>query len=224
MRKEKLSDSNDLLLKASYFFAFLYWLDCENKTNKLFSTSVKVTSTFLLACHSFRKSGYQHNRALNAALIMNCVGDLVIELPVKNQILYAIPVFLIGHLFYSKHLYTHCMPYIDMNKFIALSAFTVISGIITKTIASKTSGILPYAIPVYALGLYVMFILAAIQKENAGRVSLAAFSYLAADVFIAVNKLIAKIPMASYFTWPAYFCGQADIVSHAPAVNRPCLD
>ena len=32
-----------------------------------------------------------------------------------------------------------------------------------------------------------MFVLASIQKKNAKRVSLAAFSYLAADVFIAVN-------------------------------------
>ncbi|MCX7120265.1 MAG: lysoplasmalogenase family protein [Gammaproteobacteria bacterium] len=203
------------LLTAAHLFAFLYWINCQHKNGSTLIISTKIMSTFLLALHNIKNN--PHNKSRNAALLAHCFGDLLIELPVEKPILLAIPAFFIGHLCCSLHLMQSCITMRELNlkKQMGLAAFTIASGLITREINAKTTGIMAYLIPVYGFALGTLFILSALQKQQAKPSAIAALSYIASDVLIAVNAFVFKIPHVNYATWPLYFLSQASSVSQS---------
>ena len=212
MSMQTVPEKEKWLLYAAYFFGSVYWANCENKTQSFFFVNSKVCSTLLLAIYSAIKN--PEKKAFNAALLAHCIGDAVIELPIKNAMLAAIPFFLSGHLLYSSHLLknTIALNEIDRKKYAGLFIFTLSSLLITRNLVSKTTGILTYAIPVYATALGAVFYLAWLQKEKANITVLSALSYIASDILIATNKLVQPMAMIGYVTWPLYFLGQVSNV------------
>ena len=209
------SPVKNLLLPAADLFGILYWLGCQQKTAFPAIIGSKVLSTFLLALHSFHQN--PNKKALNTALIAHCVGDLLIELPVKHPVLIAMPAFFVGHLCYCTHLLQSCHSTRDIHtkKILALAAFAAGSAFITQEITAHTKGIVSQVIPFYATALGVMFITASLQKENTQQKIVAASSYVISDILIAINKFVKVIPYVNYATWPLYLFGQRSIVLHA---------
>ena len=203
MRKDILRDDNPVL-RLSYFFALLYWLNCES--GSVPAVIAKVSSTALLALHAHRKVSQQPNQTVTS-LALHCVGDLLIELP-GNSILYAIPAFFLGHAFYISALKKNCIHLQDMNMPQALvtAAFTIYGTAFTNFLMTKTSDVIQCAIPLYSLALTAMFILACLQKKNTLHTFSSAFLYVASDNIIALNMFVKKTPYASYLSWPSYYC------------------
>ncbi|MDP1574603.1 MAG: lysoplasmalogenase family protein [Coxiellaceae bacterium] len=210
-----LSRLKALSLPAADLFGLLYWISCQKKTDYPLIITAKVLSTFLLAIHSFHKN--PKNTALNTALVAHCLGDLVIELPIENPVLMAMPIFFIGHLCYCAHLSQSChaLRETETRKMLSLMAFAIASAFITQEIAVHTKGIVSQAIPFYATALGIMFITACLQKENTQQKMAAAALYIISDVLIAVDRFVRIIPYANYATWPLYLFGQRSIALHA---------
>lgn len=203
--------------KAANFFACVYWINCQNKNYPVLIVMAKILSTFFLMQHALKKNPKHTIR--NTALATHCVGDLLIELPVENATIIAIPVFFVGHLCSVTHLLNNIVHPRDigLKKQMALMAFAITSGFITNEIYSNTTGVMSCAVPVYALALLTLFTLSAIQKESAKKMSAMALLYIISDVLIAANQLIQKIPYVNYVTWPLYFFSQHAMTNH---VNR----
>jgi hypothetical protein len=203
-----INDFNDnAILPLSYGLAALYWWRSADPT--ALDILAKVGSTALLAYHGHKTTEPNASKHMVAALVCHCIGDLLIELP-GNSLIYAIPAFFLGHSFYISTLQKNRFTLSELNvpRILAMAAFSLYGSAFTHLLTTKTEGVIQSAIPIYSLAISTMFMLACMQKENALRVFLGAFLYVASDNIIGANMFVKKIPGANYVSWPLYFLGQ----------------
>lgn len=208
----------------SQALALYYWANSTEEPKTTQAITAKVLSTCLLASYSYCKNS--EKKTLNSALVMHCLGDLLIELPmIQNKVLTAIPAFFIGHLCYCLHLSKNNASLFSLRfkQKLAMGGFVIGSCFVTKAIQSQTQGLVSQIIPVYALTLGSMVVLAALQKQRAKEKTCFALMYVLSDILIATRMLIKSNPLgkmaSSLVTWPFYLFSQSGLVYREASQN-----
>ncbi|OGT38746.1 MAG: hypothetical protein A3F11_01275 [Gammaproteobacteria bacterium RIFCSPHIGHO2_12_FULL_37_14] len=242
MRRRHLRDGREnpnWYLRYADVLALVYFLNCQSSEYPFATLGAKVGSTFFLALHSLLKNPL--NRLLNCALLAHCAGDALIgtsrisSISEEDAMLLALAAFFLGHILCLMHQNKTrlCMNEMGVAKRFGVMAFTFGSAYITQFIASSASGVLCYAIPIYALALGSMFVFACMQKNRAFMSMVAALLYVLSDIGIAMRALrlvkedsswVLIALSSNYLTWPKYYMGQRTAVAlaaHKPKDEHP---
>lgn len=212
-----LPQKETALFVASQAFAVWYWsncVQCKEKTN--LDIAAKLLSSSALAYYAYLKSPTKKER--NASLLMHSIGDGLIELKFKHNMLCAIAFFFFGHFLYFQHLGKTSDKLSSLGKMqtYLFAFFSLASIAITFSIWRETRGAISNAILAYAPVLASIVLSSALQKQNAPLKTLCALTYVLSDVLIATRSFMKSNPLgalaSSMVTFGLYFGGQSTLV------------
>jgi uncharacterized membrane protein YhhN len=204
-----------MLAALLYGYLNLYVLDGFNPF------LIKMTSILCLATmvHIVETNDRYFNKLLVIALLLHCLGDGVIEN--FSNLIFAIPFFLFGHIFYST-IFLRDIFYDGLYNFHKTSKVTwwqyglilliVILAIqIAAIFLPKITGILFYGVIVYIAVLSFTAILTVMHPSCLSWLGFGVLLYVSSDFLIAYNEFINPIALRLFLSWPLYYFAQLSI-------------
>lgn len=158
------------------------------------------------------------------ALCFHLMGDAIIEL--KDNLLYCMPFFMMGHLFYALIIYQDILTYqylhnttillnFGMHQYVILLISLCFGGWVVFSLIKNLSGILQKGVVIYILALVVEALLALSHPASQSGISLilvGVYMYILSDCILAYNEFVSPIRLRTALVWPLYYFAQVFII------------
>jgi uncharacterized membrane protein YhhN len=208
-----LGSAERAVLAISILTAIVFWASLALRpfAGSFILKAIPVAS---LAVIVWRKKISKQETLLCIALILHCLGDILLDIDRVRLFLHAVGAFLFGHVFYIltfKSDVNRTQPFATYKK-----VFLGGSGLYAITIAVILVPHLPAhllaPVIVYMLVITTMTFVAILANYKTFWISAGAISYLLSDSLIAINTFVHPFTGSTYIIWPMYYVGQFLIV------------
>ncbi len=147
---------------------------------------------------------------LATSLLAHSVGDVLLE---TGPLLAGMAAFGIGHLGYAR-LFSGLRRSWDeagAGAKVRLGLLALAGALLLAHLAPRLEGAFAFAVPIYALLLLAMAMLAQVTRRGAPWVAGGAFLFVLSDALLALDLFSGPLPGSRELVWPIYWSAQAAI-------------
>lgn len=188
------------IFEISQFFEFTY----------RYSSIIKIIPMFSLIILAIRHLHGSIRILFTIGLVFCSIGDLLLDLDRVNNFMFALIVYLVGHILYISVFHKN-MHY--NKKYLVPIILVILSTIIIGFFLRNISISLLVPVIVYLLVIAIMVISSFLVKNVNWLIWSGAVIFMISDTIIAINKFLIPIPRSTFFNIGLYYIAQIFIVT-----------
>lgn len=207
---KKLDSIDQLLYLICFLSGITFELSQLFEFTYRFSFIIKITPMLCLIMLTIKHLHGSSRVLFTIGLLFCTVGDLLLDIDRINNFMFALIVYLIGHILYIS-VFHKDIKY--NNKYLIPIIFVIVYTIILGILLRNITFSLLIPVIIYLLVIAIMVISSFLVKDGNWVIWSGAALFMVSDTVIAINKFLIPIPRSTFFNIGLYYIAQILIVT-----------